>query len=150
LYAQSLIFFFSLSEDKIYSFIRDFNDFYNELEKNVNGIGILIGIFLAIIFIVLPIVKILSAPYINFMEKLVWFLISISGFPIAFMMDYSYSQAIKNAANEKEISDLISIHHQTSFSQVTFIFWALAVFLIFKIFYARKKAIWKSENEDKK
>jgi hypothetical protein len=116
----------------------------------VNGIGILIGIFLAIIFIVIPIVKILSAPYINFMEKLVWFLISISGFPIAFMMDYPYSQAIKNAANEKEISDLISIHHQTSFSQVTFIFWALAVFLIFKIFYARKKAIWKSENEDKK
>ncbi|UFH60378.1 hypothetical protein [Sulfurovum mangrovi] len=113
----------------------------------MNGIGIVIGIIFVVSCIIVPIVFILRAPYINLIEKIVWFLLSILGLPIAFIMDYPYHQAIKNATSQEEINQLIATHHATSFPQVTFVFWALAIFLIFKISYARKQGIWEKENK---
>ena len=113
----------------------------------MQGIGIVIGVVFAISCIIVPIILILRAPYINFIEKIVWFLLSILGLPIAFLMDYPYTQAIKNASTQAEISQAIINQHENSFANVTFIFWALVVFIVFKIFYARKQGIWENENK---
>lgn len=115
----------------------------------MNGIGLGLGIFIAIGFMLIPIIKILLAKYITLLEKLVWLLISILWLPIAFIMDYSYNQALKNATSQEEYYQLISTHHESSFSGNILVFWALLVFLIFKIVYTRRQAIWQNtKNKD--
>lgn len=113
----------------------------------MNGIGIVLGIFIAVAFMVLPIIKILLAKYISFLEKMIWFFVSILWLPIALFMDYPYDQAVKNATSQEEINQLISTHHESSFSLPIVVFWALLVFLIFKIVYTRREAIWQNENK---
>jgi len=38
------------------------------------------------------------------------------------------------------------MHHESSFSLTIVIFWALLVYIIFKIVYTRRQAIWQNEN----
>jgi hypothetical protein len=84
----------------------------------LQGIGIVIGIIIFIILALMPIITFVRAKYITLFEKLIWLGIYMSGNYILLV----------------------------NYTQGDFLFWTIFIFVVFKIFYTRKKAIWLDEN----
>ena len=111
------------------------------------------GLFLALIFVlainIIPISKIVLAKYITSTEKTIWFVLSILGIPIGFILDYPFDKALKNSINQEEIHQLINHHLDSSFSNLVTLFWAISIFLIFKISYSRRQGLWEENHKNK-
>jgi hypothetical protein len=112
-------------------------------------LGILLAVLFVCAMIVIPIIKILQAKYITSLEKIIWFLLSILGIPIQFLLDYPYSQALKNSTNHDEVIQLL-VHYRASSFNVIYIFWAVMIFLIFKITYSRRQGLWEEKHKEDK
>ncbi|MBU1217132.1 hypothetical protein KJ870_10260 [bacterium] len=84
----------------------------------MQGIGVVIGVLIFIILALMPIITIFGAKYTTLFEKLIWFGIYMLG---------NYILLINS-------------------TQADFLFWAIFIFIAFKIFYARRKAIWLEKN----
>ena len=84
----------------------------------MQGIGIVIGTFIFFVLAFMPIIGIVTAKYITILEKLLWF-------GVYMLVNYIL---LKNDTNGGG-----------------FLFWAISIFTIFKIFYARRKAIYLEE-----
>jgi|GEM_PF-2109467 hypothetical protein len=110
------------------------------------------GIFIAVIFVIainiIPIGKIILAKYISTFEKIIWFLLSILGIPIGLILDYPFQKALKNSTNQEEINQLINLHRDSSFSGSITLFWAISIFIIFKISYSHRKGLWEENNKN--
>ncbi len=110
------------------------------------------GIFIAVIFVLainlIPIGKIVLAKYISTFEKIVWFLFSVLGIPIGLALDYPFHKALKNSTNQEEIYQLINLHRDSSFSGSIALFWAISIFIIFKISYARRQGLWEENHKN--
>jgi len=87
----------------------------------MQGIGFIIGMIIFVVIATLPIITILIAKYITLVEKTVWLGIYISG---TYLL-------LKSSLNGGD-----------------FLLFTFSVFIIFKISYARRKAIW-SEKTNK-
>lgn len=65
------------------------------------------------------------------------------------ILDYPFQKALKNSTNQEEINQLINLHRDSSFSGSITLFWAISIFIIFKISYFRKQGLWKENNKNK-
>ena len=92
--------------------------------------GIPIGILIIALLIIIPVVKILRAKYASLKERLVWFVISLLGLPIGFLLGYLQMKSIQNAQTEAEKIQLLM--SMSSLPNNIMTFWALIVFFIFK------------------